>query len=111
MRALPERLLILWLCTAFLPGWPVAPLAIAEEAKALQRGDHDVARDALERGEILPLETVLASVRKVFPGEVAGVEIERTSSGWVYEIKVIAPDGAILDIEADAKTGRVSRER
>lgn len=111
MRTHPIKCLIVRLCAAFLVGWPVDAPILAEEVKPHQPEDHDVARDALKRGDVLPLETVLALVRKAIPGEVAGVEIERTKSGWMYEIKVIAPDGAILEIEVNAKTGQLKQKR
>jgi uncharacterized membrane protein YkoI len=57
----------------------------------LRREDHDVARAALERGEILPLETILARVRESVRGDVVGVELERDCGAWIYEIKIIGP--------------------
>jgi len=72
-----------------------------------QRRDHDIARQALERGEILPLEKVLGEVRKAAPGEVIQVELERKHGGWIYEIKVILPGGALVEVHADAGTARI----
>jgi uncharacterized membrane protein YkoI len=111
MGAFAEMPLIVCLCFALVLGWTEAFPAMAEEPRSIERNDQDIVREALERGESLPLETVLASVRRAFAGEIVGVEIERNKLGWVYEIKVIAPNGAIQKIEVDPKTGRMRLER
>ena len=71
------------------------------------RTDHDLARQALERGEVMPLESVLAEVRKSVSGEVAGVELEHERGTWLYEIKMIVPGGVLTEVEVDARTGRI----
>ncbi len=71
------------------------------------RRDHDLARQALERGEVMPLEFVLAAVRNSVSGEVAGVELEREHGTWLYEIKMIVPGGVLTEVIVDARTGRI----
>jgi uncharacterized membrane protein YkoI len=73
--------------------------------------DHDVARQALEQGEVLPLQTVLAEVRNSFPGEVAGIELEHEHGAWTYEIKVIGPGGVLTEVKVNATTGRILRKK
>ncbi|WP_242475128.1 PepSY domain-containing protein [Thiohalocapsa halophila] len=72
--------------------------------------DHDRARAALERGEVLPLAEILASVTTRVPGEVVEVELEREDGTWVYELKIIAPDGRLLEVLANAATGRLLKQ-
>ncbi|NKN34596.1 PepSY domain-containing protein [Marichromatium bheemlicum] len=69
--------------------------------------DHDRARHALERGEVRPIGEILRVVSARVPGEVVGVEFEREHGGWRYELKLIAPDGRVLEVEVDAATGRI----
>ena len=64
--------------------------------------DHDRARRALERGEVLPLERILASVRAKVPGEIVGVELEREEGRWTYEVRLIDPSGRRLKVYVDA---------
>jgi uncharacterized membrane protein YkoI len=71
--------------------------------------DHDVAREALERGEIMPLEKVVAEVRKTISGKLVGVDLERKRGAWVYEIKVLAPDGSMIEVYADARTAVIMK--
>jgi len=73
----------------------------------LRREDHDVARAALERGEILPLEKILARVRESVRGDVVGVELERERGAWIYEIKIIGPGSAMIEARVDAQTGKI----
>jgi uncharacterized membrane protein YkoI len=72
--------------------------------------DHDRAREALERGEALPLADILARVRPELGGEVVGVDFERGRGGrWIYEFKVIGPSGRLVEVHVDAATARVLR--
>jgi len=67
--------------------------------------DHDRARAALGRGEVRPLAQILETVTAEIPGEVVEVELEREHGAWVYELKVIAPDGHVLEVLVDAASG------
>ena len=67
--------------------------------------DHDRARAALGRGEVRPLAEILETVTTAVPGDIVEVELERERGTWVYELKVIAPDGRRLEVMVDAATG------
>lgn len=85
-----------------------APLLLAAGARArADPHDHDRARAALEAGEVLPLAQILKTVAAQVPGEVVEVELEREHGTWVYELKVIAPDGRVLEVLMDAAAGRL----
>jgi len=64
---------------------------------------HDRAREALERGEIAPLDQILAEVRRQGLGTVLEVELERHGGRWVYEVETLSPDGVIAKARIDAK--------
>jgi uncharacterized membrane protein YkoI len=64
-----------------------------------------------QSNRILPLETVLARVGESVQGNVVGVELEREKGRWVYEAKVIAPDGRLIEMYIDAYTGNVISQR
>lgn len=65
--------------------------------------DHDLARQALEAGEILPLRTVLERIARDYPGEVMEVELEQDNGKWTYEIKMIRRGGGIAKLKLNAK--------
>jgi uncharacterized membrane protein YkoI len=66
---------------------------------------HETARQAVERGELLPLSTILARVEKEFPGRVVEVELERRGKRFVYEIEVLQDGGRVVEVKYDGRTG------
>lgn len=99
-RRLSLRCPRLWLAALLLAAALVSALAGAARA-----GDHDRARDALERGEILPLLTILQRATGYQPGEVIEVELERDDGRWLYELKLLTPEGVLMEMELDAANG------
>ncbi|TCP44178.1 PepSY domain-containing protein [Rhodovulum marinum] len=97
------------------PRLPLAPavlalllgLAVPAGADRDDDRDHDRARDALARGEILPLHTILPGLQDRFGGRLLEVELEREDGRMVYEVELITARGRILEIVVDAATGRV----
>ncbi len=79
-------------------------LGSAAQASPYER-DHDRARAALGRGEVLPLAEILEAVTTAVPGDVVEVELEREHGTWVYELKVITPDGRRREVLVDGATG------
>ena len=69
--------------------------------------DYEAARGALERGEVLPLVTILGIVEKQIDARVIEVEFEREDGQYVYEFELVTPDGRLLEARADAVTGAV----
>jgi uncharacterized membrane protein YkoI len=69
--------------------------------------DHDRARAALEKAEVLPLREILEKVEREYPGKVVEVELEREHDRWIYEIRLIRPGGALVRLEVDARDARV----
>jgi uncharacterized membrane protein YkoI len=83
------------------------PLLIALALPVLaDADDHDRARSALERGQILPLTDILAIARdRVGDGRLIGVEFEYHEGRYIYELEMITPDGRMIELELDAATG------
>lgn len=77
--------------------------------------DHERARQALQSGEILPLDKILTKVSAKQPGQILEVELDHdpTKDGkvWVYEIKGVAADGRLFKMKVDARTGDVLESR
>ncbi len=71
--------------------------------------DHERARDAFERGEIVPLQKVLAVVGARIEGEIAEIEFEREDGVWAYEVKIITPNGRMIEVYVDAGTGEIMK--
>lgn len=80
-------------------------LAAGGGAVAKDDQDHEAARKAMARGEILPLTRILAVVAQASPGDVLKVELERHGARFVYEVKVLTPAGKVIEVQVDGKTG------
>ena len=71
---------------------------------------HDRARRAKARGEILSLAQIYLRAAEQVPGRVLAAELEREGGRWVYELKILAPGGRLLQVDLDAGDGRVIGE-
>jgi uncharacterized membrane protein YkoI len=91
---------------------PLALAVFAPEARADDHHrDHEMARQAVERGEIKPLAEILQTVRDKFPGEVTSVKIEREGKRLIYELRIVGTQGRLLKLHVDAATGAIDRAR
>lgn len=67
----------------------------------------DAAKRLLSEGLIRPLEEILTSVKAKVPGELLEVELEIEDGIYVYDVKILGADGRVVEVETDAKTGKV----
>ena len=70
-------------------------------------GEHDEARQVVERGEALPLAEILNRIGNDLRGEIAGVSFKRKRDRWVYEFKVIGASGRLSEIYVDAASAAI----
>lgn len=95
----------------------LAPLAILAAIAAMTSAtaafaqsdddDHMAAREALRRGEILPLSRILTVALRRVPGDVIDVELDRHDGEWRYEVKVLTSTGRVREVKLNARTGAV----
>lgn len=81
-----------------------APLA---DGQPVAQPDYEIARDAVERGEILPLAQVMTLLQDSHPGRVVEVELEYSEGALVYEVELVTPDGRLIEVEVDAAKGTI----
>ncbi|MFC7287298.1 PepSY domain-containing protein [Herminiimonas glaciei] len=74
------------------------PLVVSGKDK-----DHDVAYEALQRGQILPLSKILAQTATQVSGEVIKVELD--SKRLEYKLKVLSANGQVRKVRVDARNG------
>jgi hypothetical protein len=80
-------------------GLPAAPRGVP---------DQDVARDAVRRGLVNPLDSVLPTVGRAVPGRVVAVQLGQDSSGaWLYHFRVVRDDGRYAGVTVNATTNVV----
>lgn len=69
--------------------------------------DFELARDAVARGEILPLADVLARLQETHPGRLIEVELEYSNDILVYEVELVTADGRLIEVDMNAATGEI----
>jgi uncharacterized membrane protein YkoI len=74
---------------------------------ALANDDHDRAREALARGEILPLSRILAVVDREVGGRIIEIDLDRDDGRYVYDVEAVSRDGRLVELTIDAATGTV----
>ncbi|BAU93082.1 hypothetical protein MPPM_4477 [Methylorubrum populi] len=80
----------------------LAPVLAAVPARADSDGER--ARRALERGEIRPLDAVLAAARAAVPGDVVALDLKRDDGRWLYKLRILGTDGRRRDVKIDASS-------
>jgi uncharacterized membrane protein YkoI len=88
----------------------VAGLAFAAPASATDRGrsgDHDDARRAVEMRQALPLTRIMSIAQEAVPGEIIEIELDNDDDQLIYEVKILARNGHVREVEIDARTGAV----
>ncbi|WP_424810788.1 PepSY domain-containing protein [Roseococcus sp. YIM B11640] len=95
----------------FIPVLASVAALLASPVAAQDRRDHERARAALEAGQIRPLSELLSEVERRFRGRVIEAELEFDDGQWLYEIKILPPNGRVFNIELDAASGTLIRSR
>jgi len=73
----------------------------------LSRLDANEARELKQSGQILSLETIIAQVRKEYPGTIIEIELDEEKNRYIYEIELVTDEGVVIELEIDAATGEV----
>ena len=72
-----------------------------------RKQDQDAARDAVRRGEVLALDSIIRSVRDYCPGTFLDASLQRQGNGIFYRVKILRPSGKRVVLGVDARTGAV----
>lgn len=70
------------------------------------REDHEIARSALLRGEVMPVLDIVVAARAMVGDDLLGLELEREDERWIYEIKYVDESGHVRTLNLDAHTGK-----
>lgn len=101
LRQAPKRLALLTVITfATLAAKP----ACADGLSA------DQVRALVEGGKIVALEEILARNEKGLGGRIIEVDIEKDDGTYVYEFKVLRPNGRYREVKIDARTGALLQD-
>ena len=68
---------------------------------------YNQAKRLLDAGEILSLEKILANISTQYPGRVLEVELETEDHISLYEIELIDSKGQVWELKVNARTGEI----
>jgi uncharacterized membrane protein YkoI len=72
-----------------------------------EHDDFERARRLSESGQIVPLENILGSARRLFPnGKILEIEFEDKAGRYFYEIEMLDQEGVVKELKFDARDGR-----
>ena len=91
----------------WIPGLLLAAALSLHSAQAKESFDQDDAREALRKGEVMPLTAILRIVAKRQPGTVIAVDVEIRKGRLIYEIDVITREGRRRELRLDARRGKI----
>ncbi|MBB5209387.1 PepSY domain-containing protein [Chiayiivirga flava] len=98
----PHRFRLAVLCALCLP--PTLPAQPAERDDTVRtERDHERARQARASGAYMPLQSILDDAQRREPGRVVDVELDEDDDE--YEIEILRADGAVVELDYDARTG------
>jgi len=72
-----------------------------------KRAEQDAIRQAVQRGEVLPLPRILAIAQARVPGDVVKVELDYEGTWIKYEVKILTPSGRVREVDINARTGAI----
>ena len=76
------------------------------------RSEQDMARDAMSRGQIHPLDAILRNVESIVPGPVLSARLRKDGAGaWTYSLVILSPDGRYHRVEVDAVTNAIIQSK
>lgn len=62
------------------------------------------ARDGVKRGDVLPVDRIIASAREAHPGQVLALNLRKFGSALVYDVKLLDSAGSVVVVRIDART-------
>ena len=109
-RADPPRRRSAHFGTAFTRGRaePSAPAKAQAERRSELKSEQRLAREAVSRGLIQPLDAILPKVDEKVPGSLLSVRLRRDESGaWMYDLVILSPEGKYRKVLVDAAENRI----
>lgn len=82
-------------------------LGASPALRADGHGSHELARQALEQGKVLPLRVVLEKIERDYQGQALKVEFEQDDGRFLYKIRLLQSDGRMVKLKVDAVDGKV----
>lgn len=85
-------------------------VVLSPEAAAAA-SDQNVALDAVQAGEALPLSDIVRRVRSMFSARLLDARLLERRSGLIYRLTILTDAGVSKRVDLDAKAGTLVRSR
>lgn len=102
MNARPRLLSLLPACAL---ATAVFAVLLSVESVHGRPTDQERALAARGRGDTLPLAKILAGVDRELLGRVIETDLDDDDGRLVYELELLLPDGRVIELKVDARTG------
>jgi uncharacterized membrane protein YkoI len=105
---------------SFLGGWGgfltggrnPARYGAGNEGRSELRSEQGLARDAVSRGLVQPLDSILRNVESAVPGSVLSARLKRDDGGvWLYRLVILSPEGRYRNVIVDAARNAILQVR
>ncbi|WP_424940402.1 PepSY domain-containing protein [Aliiroseovarius sp. S253] len=74
----------------------------------ISRQDYKRAQRAIARGDARPLQEVLKTVQKRYPGKLVQVGYSEKGRKPVFQVMIVNRSGAVISVSVDAGSGRIA---
>jgi len=97
-------------CVSVPPAFAIGQQEEKTENQHKRQGSQKKIGSHTRSRKILPYAKILEKVRFLIEGEIIKTEFEYQKGRPVYEIKYITPNGVVLEIYINARSGRVFKK-
>jgi uncharacterized membrane protein YkoI len=104
-RMKPARTLLLGLSLSATLLATLAAVPAAAQRLSREVSEQETAKDRRQSGELRPLDELLQRAQASGKGEYLGVDFDADSNQ--YRFKFMRPNGAVVAVDVDGRTGRV----
>jgi uncharacterized membrane protein YkoI len=87
------------------------PSAFADKGRGGHGDDHERLEEARRLGTIMPIELILKSLKERLKGEILEIELDDKGGRLYYEIYYLDSAGRRIEIEVDAATGEILKDK
>src|SRR5271165_393551 len=83
-----------------------------EGRRGEMRSEQGLARDAVSRGLVQPLDSILSNVETTVPGSVLSARLKKGDDGvWIYRLVILSPEGRYRNVIVDAARNTILQIR
>ncbi|MDO6964336.1 PepSY domain-containing protein [Rhizobium alvei] len=109
MQKIRTRLAAILIASLAGAAMPLHVRADGDDHRQFDDGDmdYDDVLEGVRAGRLLSLASIKQKVLAAWPGEIVDLSIDGEKGTVIYEIKILAANGNLIEVEVDARSGKV----